>query len=60
MVEPGAYLATARLLLVGGLPQRMGLVEKEVPLSPFLNCNGSKNRGTLIAILPLFLHESGL
>jgi hypothetical protein len=26
-VEPGAYVAAARLLLVGGLPQRVGLTE---------------------------------
>ena len=35
MVEPGAYLAAARLLLVGGLSQRMGLVEKSFPPKSF-------------------------
>jgi hypothetical protein len=57
-VEPGAHLAAAGLLLVGGLSQRVGLVEVLCSLSPFINCIGSKYRGTLIAILPLFLHES--
>ena len=58
MVEPCPYLAAARLLLVGGLSQRLGLVEILRSLIPFLNCKGSKNRGTLISILPLLLHES--
>jgi hypothetical protein len=35
MVEPGAHLAPARPLLVGGLSQRMGLVEKSFPPKSF-------------------------
>jgi hypothetical protein len=31
MVESGAYLAAPRLLLVGGLSQRMGLVDRWKP-----------------------------
>jgi hypothetical protein len=58
VVESGAHLPAAGLLLVGGLSQRMDLVEILRSLSPFINCIESKYRGTLIAILPLFLHES--
>ena len=35
MVEPGAYIAAARLLLVDCLSQRMGLVEKTFPPKSF-------------------------
>ena len=35
LVEPGAHLAAARILLVGRLSQRLALVEKSLPLKPF-------------------------
>jgi hypothetical protein len=53
-ILPSAF--SARSLILFDL--LAGLVERASRLSPFIHCKMGKNRGTLIAIFPLFLHES--